>query len=96
MPTFTKRASIASALVLGIALNVPLSIPAFSDAAQSSTAMQSKTAPSLQPGDLVRLRSGGLLMTVDSVKGNQVDCFWTSLDGEPNAQSFPADVLQKF
>jgi hypothetical protein len=35
-------------------------------------------------------------MTIDSIKGNQVDCIWTGLDGEPNAQSFPADVLQQF
>jgi hypothetical protein len=34
--------------------------------------------------------------TVDSVKGSQVDCFWTGDDGEPNAEGFPADVLQKF
>jgi len=47
-------------------------------------------------GDLVRLRSGGPLMTVDSIKGNQVDCFWTDLNGEPNADRFPTDVLKKF
>ena len=35
-------------------------------------------------------------MTIDSIKGNQVDCIWTGSDGEPNAQNFPADVLQKF
>jgi uncharacterized protein YodC (DUF2158 family) len=92
----TKRASIASALVLGIALSMPLSIPAFSDSAQSTNAMQSETALTLQRGDLVRLRSGGPLMTVGSIKGNQVDCFWTGLDGEPDAESFPADVLKKF
>ncbi len=77
MLAFTKRASTAIALVLGIALNVP-------------------TAASLKRGDLVRLRSGGPLMTVDSIKGNQVDCFWTGFDGEPNAESFPAAVLKKF
>ena len=51
---------------------------------------------SFQPGDLVRLRSGGPAMTVDSVKGNQADCFWTGEDGQPNAERFPIDVLQKF
>jgi hypothetical protein len=29
-------------------------------------------------------------------QGNQVDCFWTGGDGQPNAESFPIDVLQKF
>jgi uncharacterized protein YodC (DUF2158 family) len=96
MLAFTTRGSIATALTLGIALSMPLSIPAFADSAQSNTAMQSQTTPLLQRGDLVRLRSGGPLMTVDSIKGNQVDCFWTGLDGEPNAESFPADVLKKF
>jgi len=96
MLAFTKRASTAIALVLGIALNVPLSVPAFSDSAPSDTAMQRPTAASLKRGDLVRLRSGGPLMTVDSIKGNQVDCFWTGFDGEPNAESFPAAVLKKF
>jgi hypothetical protein len=38
----------------------------------------------------------GPLMTVDSIRGNQVDCFWTGGDGQPNAESFPIDVLQKF
>jgi uncharacterized protein YodC (DUF2158 family) len=92
---FTKRASIATALTLGIAFSMPLSVPAFSDPAQSNTAIQSQTAASLQRGDLVRLRSGGPLMTIGSITGNQVDCFWIGMDGQPNADSFPIDVLQK-
>jgi uncharacterized protein YodC (DUF2158 family) len=93
---FKKRASIATAVMLGTALSMPLSVTAFSDPAASSTAMQSQATASLQHGDLVRLRSGGPLMTVDSIRGNQVDCFWTGGDGQPNAESFPIDVLQKF
>jgi uncharacterized protein YodC (DUF2158 family) len=91
-----KPTTIATAVMLGTALSMPLSITAFSDPASSSTAMQSQAAASLQHGDLVRLRSGGPLMTVDSIRGNQVDCFWTGGDGQPNAESFPIDVLQKF
>jgi uncharacterized protein YodC (DUF2158 family) len=75
---------------------MPMSVPAFSESAPSNTAVQSRTAPSFQRGDLVRLRSGGPLMTVGSIKDNQVDCFWTGLDEQPNAESFPIDVLQKF
>jgi uncharacterized protein YodC (DUF2158 family) len=91
----TKRVSIATALTLGIALGVPLSVPAFSDPAPSNTAMQNRAAPSLRGGDLVRLRSGGPLMTVEGIKGDQVDCFWTDPSGQMNAQSFPIYVLQK-
>ncbi len=35
-------------------------------------------------------------MTVASIKGNRADCFWTDLDGQPNAESFPIEVLKKF
>src|SRR5437879_13891879 len=96
MLAFTKRTSIATALMLGRALSMPLSIPAFSYSVLPNPAMRSQTDASLQRGDLVRMRSGGPLMTVGSIKGNQIDCFWTGLDGQPNAESFPADVLKKF
>jgi uncharacterized protein YodC (DUF2158 family) len=71
-------------------------VPAYSDPPASNSEMRSQTAHPLRPGDLVRLRSGGPLMTVDSISGDQVDCFWTGADGEPNAESFPIDVLKKF
>jgi hypothetical protein len=34
-------------------------------------------------------------MTVKGIKGNQVDCFWTDLNGQTNEDSFPIEVLQK-
>jgi len=95
MVAVTKWRSIATALTLGVALSVPLSIPAFSESAPSNTAMQNGVAPALRGGDLVRLRSGGPMMTVDSVRGDQVDCFWTDADGQINAETFPIYVLQK-
>jgi uncharacterized protein YodC (DUF2158 family) len=59
-----------------------------------STATQNQTAPALSAGNLVRLRSGGPLMTIKEIKGDQADCFWTDFNGQINADSFPVDVLQ--
>jgi hypothetical protein len=38
----------------------------------------------------------GQLRTVRNIKGDQVDCFWTDVNGQINADSFPVDVLQMF
>jgi uncharacterized protein YodC (DUF2158 family) len=67
--------------------------PASSASAPSTT--QSQAAPAFRSGNLVRLRSGGPLMTVKGIKGDQVDCFWTDVNGQINADSFPVDVLQR-
>jgi uncharacterized protein YodC (DUF2158 family) len=66
--------------------------PASSASAPSNT--QNQAAPAFQSGNLVRLRSGGPLMTVKGVTGDRVDCFWTDVNGQINADSFPVDVLQ--
>jgi uncharacterized protein YodC (DUF2158 family) len=65
---------------------------ASSASAPSNT--QNQVVPAFRSGSLVRLRSGGPLMTVKGIKGDQVDCFWTDLNGQINADSFPLDVLQ--
>jgi uncharacterized protein YodC (DUF2158 family) len=93
MFSLTKRT--LTGIALAAAFCLPL-IPAPSSAASSNAALQSWNAAPLQSGDLVRLRSGGPLMTVDSVEGNQVNCYWTDWNGQPNAQAFPLNVLQKF
>ena len=67
--------------------------PASSASASSGT--HEPPAPAFAKGSLVRLRSGGPLMTVKGIKDDQVDCFWTDLNGQINADSFPVDVLQK-
>jgi uncharacterized protein YodC (DUF2158 family) len=67
--------------------------PASSASAPSTT--QSQAAPAFGSGNLVRLRSGGPLMTVKGIKGDQVDCFWTDGSGQINADSFPVHVLQR-
>jgi uncharacterized protein YodC (DUF2158 family) len=66
--------------------------PASSASAPSTT--QNHAAPAFGSGNLVRLRSGGPLMTVKGIKGDQVDCFWTDVNGQINSDSFPMDVLQ--
>jgi uncharacterized protein YodC (DUF2158 family) len=68
--------------------------PASSASAPPNT--QNQAAPSFGSGNLVRLRSGGPLMTIRDIKGDQVDCFWTDVNGQINADSFPVDVLQTF
>jgi uncharacterized protein YodC (DUF2158 family) len=87
----TKRLSIAIAAML--ALGTPLS-PAFSTPAPSNTAMPNQATPALQSGDLVRLRSGGPLMTVVRIDGDQANCVWTDWDGQFESGKFPIDVLQ--
>ena len=89
----TRPSSIAIAVTLGIAVNVYLAIPAFSASPPSQAATQSRSASPLQNGDLVRVRSGGPLMTVTGVQGDQVNCSWTEWDGELKSESFPIAVL---
>jgi uncharacterized protein YodC (DUF2158 family) len=89
---FTKQASIA--IVATLVLSMPLA-PTFSASIPSNAAPQNQSAPAFQSRDLVRLRSGGPLMTVKGIKGNQVDCFWTDVNGQINEDRFPIDVLQK-
>ena len=43
----------------------------------------------------MRLRSGGPLMTIETVRGAVVDCIWTDPNGQTNEATFPAKVLQK-
>jgi uncharacterized protein YodC (DUF2158 family) len=49
---------------------------------------QSVDAPALRSGDVVRLRSGGPLMTVHKVEGGLVTCYWSTDDGDVRFGSF--------
>jgi uncharacterized protein YodC (DUF2158 family) len=89
------RKQTLTAIAFGVALSMP-SIPAFSASAPSDIAMQNQAAPALGRGNLVRLRSGGPLMTVFRIEGDQVNCVWTNWDGRLESERFPIDVLQKF
>lgn len=46
-------------------------------------------------GDVVQLKSGGPIMTVAGIDGNDVNCVW--FDGpKQNGGQFPAAALKKF
>jgi len=47
----------------------------------------------LKQGDRVRLRSGGPLMTVHSINGDNVDCHWFTTTGEHRSATFPLAML---
>jgi uncharacterized protein YodC (DUF2158 family) len=78
------------AVVLGPFVHPGYAAPAISGHAAD------EVRTSLQRGDLVRLRSGGPLMTVETVKDSVVDCIWTDPNGQTDEATFSAEVLQKF
>jgi uncharacterized protein YodC (DUF2158 family) len=70
-----------------------MSLPfaALADADTPKPATQSFAAAPLHSGDLVR--SGGPLMTVTSVQGDEVNCSWTDWDGRLESQIFSIGAL---
>ena len=62
--------------------------PVVAEPAPPHAESQSPAAPVLKPGDLVHLRSGGPLMTVDTVEGDQVTCYWSTEFGATRSGSF--------
>jgi hypothetical protein len=63
--------------LMAMVLGQPFARPAYSAPALSDYAVDDAGVSPLQRDNLVRLRSGDLLTTVDAVKGNVVDCIWT-------------------
>ena len=76
MLKLTKPVAIAIQASLGIALSAPLAATALAEGASANAATQNQATPTFRGGDLVRLRSGGPVMTVKSVHGNWVICTW--------------------
>jgi uncharacterized protein YodC (DUF2158 family) len=87
----SATASFAAMVLCG--LTVAWIAPVVAQPAVSHAKSQSLAAPVLRTGDLVRLRSGGALMTVDKVQGDQVICYWSTGYGETRSGSFPIAVL---
>jgi uncharacterized protein YodC (DUF2158 family) len=87
----TKQVSTA-VLVLLLGMSPLAAPPVFASSAPSIVA---RSASTLQRGDLVRLRSGGPLMTIERIEGDKVNCYWTDVNGQPNDGMFPISVLQK-
>jgi uncharacterized protein YodC (DUF2158 family) len=84
-------ASVAAVLVSGLDgewIGPALAAPAVSHAEE-----QGLHAPALRTGDLVRLRSGGPLMTVNNVDGDQATCLWSTDEGNVLTGSFAITEL---
>jgi uncharacterized protein YodC (DUF2158 family) len=94
MSTFSRSVSIAFAVAFGIALSFSSTNPAFAQPGLPDTTMQGSAAIRLHSGDLVRFLSGGPLMTVTMIHGDQIDCSWTDWDGQLRSQSFPIADLE--
>jgi uncharacterized protein YodC (DUF2158 family) len=91
MLKWLKPAAVAIQATLGVALGAPWAVPA--GAAPANTATQSQTTPRLHEGDLVRLRSGGPVLTVKSVSDNWVICTWFDDYGELQSAAFPIFMI---
>ncbi len=50
---------------------------------------------SFKIGDIVRLRSGGPVMTVSGIDGTSVECTWFGADGKVNFHHFVAAMLER-
>jgi uncharacterized protein YodC (DUF2158 family) len=86
---------LAMTALVAVVLGQPFARPAYSAPAISEHLAEETSASPLQQGDLVRLRSGGPLMTIETVRDSVVDCIWTDPNGQTNEATFPAKVLQK-
>jgi uncharacterized protein YodC (DUF2158 family) len=91
-----RTRQLAMTALMAIALSQPFAHPAYSAPATSDHAVDDAPTTALHQGDRVRLRSGGPLMTVETVKGSVVDCIWTDPNGQTDEATFPVQVLQKF
>ncbi|WP_312310326.1 YodC family protein [Stenotrophomonas indicatrix] len=48
------------------------------------------------PGDQVQLKSGGPIMTINSIEDGEAWCEWFDKNGEHHAQAFSLIVLTRY
>ena len=92
MLMLTKRHAIVIAAILGVAPGATWVIPASAHPAHSRTAEETSDVAALKPGDFVRPRSGGPLMSVNRIENGQVFTSWWSEDGFRYGK-FPIEML---
>jgi len=81
MLMLTKRLAIVIAATIAIAPGATWIVPASAHAAHASTGDETSDVPHLKTGDYVRPRTGGPLMSVDSIENGQVSTSWWSGGG---------------
>jgi uncharacterized protein YodC (DUF2158 family) len=90
----SKQTVPAIAAMLGVAFSASWAVPALAAPAHSTTTTQSRPATLLHSGDLVRLRSGGPLLTVKSVRDGWIICTWWSEYGDFQSGGFPIAMVE--
>ena len=92
MSMLTKRLAIVIAAILGVAPNATWVVPASAHPTHSNAAEETSDVTPLKTGDFVRPRSGGPLMSVDSIENGQVTTSWWSEGGFRHGK-FPIEML---
>src|SRR5436189_2204527 len=94
MLNFAKPAVIAMQATVAAALSVSWAPTVLAEDASANTATQNQATSTLRGGDLVRLRSGGPVLTVKSVHGNWIICtWWHEGFGQFRTAGFPATMI---
>jgi uncharacterized protein YodC (DUF2158 family) len=95
MLNLRKPAVIAMQAAMGVVLGAPCALTALAEDAPANTATQNQATPALRGGDLVRLRSGGPVLTVKSVHGNWIICtWWHEGFGQFRTAGFPSTMIE--
>jgi uncharacterized protein YodC (DUF2158 family) len=92
MLMLTKRLAIVIAATIGVAPSAPWVVSASAHPAHSNAAEKTSDVTPLKTGDFVRPRTGGPLMSVDSIENGQVTTSWWS-EGGFRYGKFPIKVL---
>ena len=91
----SKPAVIAIQATVGVALSAAWAVTALAEDAPAKTSTQNQATPALRGGDLVRLRSGGPVLTVKSVHGNWIICtWWHEGFGQFRTAGFPSIMIE--